>query len=114
MLTPCDSAEWTHGDAGNCSVTLVGDAMHAVVPSFGQGACLAMEDAFALARAVGAVVGKGVGHVPEALRKYEAERLPRTFQAQIASYRQGQNAYGMDGSKYDGDALDFTSEGGVS
>jgi len=112
-LTPCDKAAWALGSASDRPVTLVGDAMHAVTPSFGQGACLAMEDAFALARKVGAQTDLDSRMVAEALRAYEAERLPRTFQAQIGSYSQGMKTYGKDGSEFDTAALNFESEGGI-
>uniref|UniRef100_A0A0C9RJN4 TSA: Wollemia nobilis Ref_Wollemi_Transcript_14414_1728 transcribed RNA sequence n=1 Tax=Wollemia nobilis TaxID=56998 RepID=A0A0C9RJN4_9CONI len=38
---------------GKGSVTVVGDALHPVMPDLGQGACLALEDAIVLARCLG-------------------------------------------------------------
>ncbi|MGR4879732.1 FAD-dependent oxidoreductase [Streptomyces sp. LARHCF249] len=52
-------------------VALVGDAAHAMTPNLGQGACTALLDAEALARAV---AGAGPGALPAALRAYDAER----------------------------------------
>src|SRR5262249_17441263 len=53
---------------------LVGDAAHATAATFGQGACLAIEDAVCLARALAAT---DLG-VPDALRRYEGQRRART------------------------------------
>eukprot|EP00747_Dinoflagellata_sp_TGD_P208527 gnl/TRDRNA2_/TRDRNA2_82004_c0_seq2.p1 gnl/TRDRNA2_/TRDRNA2_82004_c0~~gnl/TRDRNA2_/TRDRNA2_82004_c0_seq2.p1 ORF type:complete len:106 (+),score=22.38 gnl/TRDRNA2_/TRDRNA2_82004_c0_seq2:39-356(+) len=87
--------------------------MHAVTPSFGQGACLAMEDAFALAREIGAKLNAGPEEIAEALRRYETERFPRTFQAQIGSYVQGEKSYGRHTDEFDNVTLNFDSEGGI-
>jgi 2-polyprenyl-6-methoxyphenol hydroxylase-like FAD-dependent oxidoreductase len=53
-------------------VVLLGDAAHAMTPNMGQGACQAIEDAYALAWALG-----NCPNIDEALRQYEALRLPR-------------------------------------
>ncbi len=53
-------------------VALLGDAAHAVTPDIGQGACLAIEDAVALAAEL------STADVPTALRVYDASRRPRT------------------------------------
>lgn len=66
---------WTNGTA-----TLLGDAAHPTLPAFGQGACMAIEDAAVLARELG-----GVGDlrhrdaIAGALARYEARRIPRTM-----------------------------------
>jgi 2-polyprenyl-6-methoxyphenol hydroxylase-like FAD-dependent oxidoreductase len=54
-------------------VTLLGDAAHAMTFNVGQGACMAIEDAIVLARALDAPAD-----VAGALRVYERERIPRT------------------------------------
>jgi 2-polyprenyl-6-methoxyphenol hydroxylase-like FAD-dependent oxidoreductase len=54
-------------------VTLLGDAIHPTTPNLGQGGCLAMEDAFVLARCF-----EKYGATEEALRKYEGCRRHRT------------------------------------
>jgi 2-polyprenyl-6-methoxyphenol hydroxylase-like FAD-dependent oxidoreductase len=63
--TPVD--HWTHG-----AVVLVGDAAHPMLPSLGQGACQAIEDAAVLAQALAEAPDVAV-----ALREYERRRRPR-------------------------------------
>jgi 2-polyprenyl-6-methoxyphenol hydroxylase-like FAD-dependent oxidoreductase len=58
---------------GDGRVTLLGDAAHPTTPNFGQGACLAMEDAVVLADCL-----KNDGIAASALRTYEARRRERT------------------------------------
>ena len=53
-------------------VTLLGDAAHAMTPNLGQGGCLAIEDALALASCV-----KNQYDVVAALKRYEALRIKR-------------------------------------
>lgn len=53
-------------------VALLGDAAHAVSPSAGQGASMALEDAIVLARCL-----RDIPAVEEALSRYEALRRPR-------------------------------------
>ena len=64
---------------GHKNVTLLGDAIHPTTPNFGQGGCLAMEDALVLARCF-----EKYGATEEALRKYEGCRYRRT--AAITKY----------------------------
>jgi salicylate hydroxylase len=68
-------ATWTRG-----RVTLLGDAAHPMLPFMAQGAAMSLEDALVLGRAVAAL-----GATPEALRRYEALRLPRTTQVVLDS-----------------------------
>jgi len=65
-------------------ITLMGDAAHPMLPSLGQGAAMAIEDAYILARAL----SECGGNVPAALRAYEATRIPRVTQVQLSSRRQ--------------------------
>lgn len=59
---------WTQGRA-----TLLGDAAHPTTPNMGQGACMAIESAYVLARSLKEEAGYG-----SALRRYEDERHKRT------------------------------------
>jgi salicylate hydroxylase len=61
--------QWSKG-----SVTLLGDACHPTLPFLAQGAGMALEDGYILARAL-AQYG---GDLPDALRRYEAARHERT------------------------------------
>lgn len=58
---------------GRGRMTLLGDAIHPTTPNLGQGGCLAIEDAFVLARCF-----EKYGAVEEALRNYERFRYKRT------------------------------------
>jgi 2-polyprenyl-6-methoxyphenol hydroxylase-like FAD-dependent oxidoreductase len=58
---------------GTGAVTLLGDAAHATTPTLGHGACLAIESAAVLARALGQAPS-----VEAALRHYERDRQRRT------------------------------------
>lgn len=55
-------------------VTLLGDAAHSTLPLLAQGANMAIEDGFVLARCL----EQFAGDLDLALRAYEASRLPRT------------------------------------
>jgi 2-polyprenyl-6-methoxyphenol hydroxylase-like FAD-dependent oxidoreductase len=58
---------------GRGRATLLGDAAHAMTPNLGQGGCQAIEDAVVLARCL-----RQHADPVEALRTYEARRIPRT------------------------------------
>jgi len=60
-------------------VTLLGDACHPMLPFMAQGAAQAIEDGATLAACLGNL---GDRDVPEALRRYETLRLPRTARIQ--------------------------------
>lgn len=89
LLDACDSvtrsalhvrepmAHWSQG-----RITLLGDAAHPMVPFMAQGACMAIEDAVVLARAL---EGCEAAEVPAALARYEAARIPRTAEIQRSS-----------------------------
>ena len=99
MCTPiCESCSNTPTIASNgaCSirdplptwskgpVTLLGDAAHPMLPFLGQGAVMAIEDAYVLAREL-----SGSPRISAAaLRAYEAERIPRTTAVQLAARKQ--------------------------
>jgi salicylate hydroxylase len=70
-------AAWSKGHA-----TLLGDAAHPMVPFMAQGACMAIEDAVVLARALEGVDRDGV---PAALQRYAAARRERTAEIQRQS-----------------------------
>jgi salicylate hydroxylase len=60
-------------------VTLLGDACHAMLPFMAQGAAQAMEDGATLAACLSQTAAQ---NVPDALRCYEALRLPRASRVQ--------------------------------
>jgi salicylate hydroxylase len=67
---------WTVG-----RVTLLGDACHSMVPFLAQGAVMAIEDGFILARALGTLDGD----IPSRLERYENARRERTRRAVAGS-----------------------------
>lgn len=67
-------------------VTLVGDAAHPMLPFMAQGANQAIEDAFALAKCLGAVARTGI---PACLTRYQEVRAPRTAEVQCISRENG-------------------------
>jgi 2-polyprenyl-6-methoxyphenol hydroxylase-like FAD-dependent oxidoreductase len=71
---------WGHG-----AVTLLGDAAHPMLPYLAQGAAMAIEDAWVLARAL----AQQRDDAPAALRDYERERHARTARVQHAAHRTG-------------------------
>jgi salicylate hydroxylase len=68
---------WTDG-----RLTLLGDAAHAMLPFFAQGAAQAVEDAEALALCLRAADRTTV---TQALMRYDAQRRPRASQVQVMS-----------------------------
>jgi salicylate hydroxylase len=75
------------------SVSLIGDAAHAMTPFLGQGAACGIEDAVVLARALAASSSGAEG-----LRRYEAARKERTTFIQLES---NANADRMQGEETD-------------
>ncbi len=61
-------------------VSLLGDAAHAMLPFFAQGAAQAVEDAVVLAACL-----RDAGSAPAALQRYEAIRRPRASRVQLMS-----------------------------
>jgi len=74
--------QWTRG-----RVTLLGDAAHPTMPTLAQGANMAIEDGYVLARAL---VRHG-DDIETALKAYVAERLPRTSWVTLKSREQFEN-----------------------
>jgi salicylate hydroxylase len=68
---------WTKG-----RVALLGDAAHAMLPFFAQGAAQALEDAFVLAECLRAAAPDAA---PQALHRYEKIRRPRATKVQLIS-----------------------------
>jgi 6-hydroxynicotinate 3-monooxygenase len=69
--------QWCDG-----SVTLLGDSCHPMTPYMAQGAAMAIEDAAVLSRCLNGADRDGV---PEAFRRFEATRKPRTSRMQLSS-----------------------------
>jgi salicylate hydroxylase len=72
--------QWSFG-----RITLLGDAAHPMLPFLSQGAAMAIEDGYVLARTLAA--GRDV---TEALKLYQALRLPRTGRVQLESRKRGE------------------------
>ncbi|RDI60961.1 FAD-dependent oxidoreductase [Microvirga subterranea] len=66
-------------------IALLGDAAHPVLPFLAQGAALAIEDAATLA----SLLGHDAPAIPQALSRYEAERLSRVKRVQGAARQNG-------------------------
>jgi salicylate hydroxylase len=73
---------WTRG-----RTTLLGDAAHPMMPTLAQGAAMALEDAYAVARNL----ARHRGDSEQGLKAYEAERLPRARSVQLQARQQFQN-----------------------
>lgn len=58
---------------GNQNITLLGDAAHPTLPTMGQGACMALEDALVVTKCL-----LEQRHPAEAFRQYESLRVERT------------------------------------
>ena len=71
--------QWTRG-----RVTLLGDAAHPTMPTLAQGANMAIEDGYVLARAL----SQSADNIDAALRSYVAQRQPRTARVTLQSRQQ--------------------------
>ena len=69
-------------------VTLIGDAAHPVLPNLGQGGCMAVEDAFELAKRLTTITKEE--SVPSLLRQFEASRCDRVNRVFTTSRQVGQ------------------------
>ncbi len=67
-------------------IALLGDAAHAMVPFLAQGAAMAIEDAWVVAKCLAATSD----NVAEALRRYDAQRAGRVAHVQRAARKAGQ------------------------
>ena len=77
-------------------VTLLGDALHAMIPSLGHGAASALEGALELAQCLASVPAAEDGKLRAALRRYEAARLARASAIQLRSHASGAVSYGLE------------------
>ncbi len=68
-------------------VAILGDAAHPISPNFGQGSCLAIEDAVVLASCL-----QAHADLPRALRRYEHSRYPRCLEVLFTSREAGRFA----------------------
>jgi len=73
---------WTSG-----RITLLGDAAHSMMPTLAQGACMALEDGFALARNL----ARHRDDPAAGLAAYDAERVPRASRVLLQARQQFQN-----------------------
>lgn len=76
-------------------VALLGDAAHNTAPDIGQGACLALEDSFALAISLAT---NTVG-VEDSLRRYERSRTERAADLVLRARARGHETHGYDAAR---------------
>ena len=80
LMTRKPMRQWSRG-----RVTLLGDACHPTLPFLAQGAAMAIEDAYMLARCIEA----HEGDIAFALKKYETARIERTTGVVLRSTESG-------------------------
>ena len=68
-------------------MTLLGDAAHPTMPTLAQGANMAIEDGYVLARSL----ARHAADIDAGLRAYVAERQPRTSRVQLQARAQFAN-----------------------
>jgi FAD-dependent urate hydroxylase len=73
-------------------VVLLGDSAHGMAPDLGQGGCQALEDALVLAHFLSSTDVS----VPDALRRYEFERRPRTTEIVRRARKRAGITHGLD------------------
>jgi len=73
-------------------VVLLGDSAHGMAPDLGQGGCQALEDGLVLAHYLASTDVS----VPDALRRYEAERMPRTTEIVRRARKRAGTTHGFD------------------
>jgi len=73
----------------NGRVTLLGDAAHPLVPTIGQGANLALEDAYVLAKNLLRALGQPQD-APQRLQAYEERRIGRTTKMVLKSRKEAE------------------------
>jgi len=83
------------GWSKNDSVTLIGDAAHAMTPFLGQGAATGIEDAIMLTRAI-----NDADSMKEALKRYETSRFDRTSFIQQESNENADRLQGNEAEMY--------------
>ncbi|WP_402464463.1 FAD-dependent urate hydroxylase HpxO [Isoptericola aurantiacus] len=81
---------WTRG-----RVALLGDAAHNTAPDIGQGACLALEDTFALAISL----ATNTVSVEDSLRRYAAARSERAGELVLRARARGDETHGYDAAR---------------
>ena len=81
-------ASWRDGP-----VVLLGDAAHPMMQYMAQGACMALEDAVALARCI----ASGADDPGAAFAQYEQQRIIRTSRVVLGSRMMGDHVYHPDG-----------------
>ena len=78
-------------------VAILGDAAHNTAPDIGQGACSALEDAFAL----GIAFATNTVGIEDTLRRYEAIRVERAGELVLRARKRGDETHAYDAAATD-------------